>query len=381
MANVFITPDIIARESLISTEDRIVFGNTVYRGYAQEWAGAAVGETIRIKKVAEMEAKEYDGTSDIVFDDVVQSSVPLTIEKWFHVPVKVSSKQMTLEVDDFKTDVVDPAMKGITKSIEKYSLEQIKKVTNFAEYVSGVPASGKDMAEIEAQATDQGFPNGEPVWYIMNSRTKAGLITADNGKMYDASVRADGGEAFKTANFGQILGLNGLVSTLLPTKEASTATIGAVTAAPVAVSKVPVAIVLDGLGAGESITQGDIITFTNGGGDTVKVSIQTGIASATGIGDVVTAYAVSSAIEIAASASVTNIGYGCVYNSNAFALATIPLDEAMGGAESAYAYDSELGLGIRVTTNFVGLQNTVIFDILAGSDLIAGDLAFRTDLV
>lgn len=380
MPNTFLTPDLIAMEALTQTEDQIVFGNSIYRGYAAEWAGKKVGDTITIRDYAELEATEYTGT--INYQDVSEDGVSLKIEKHFHVPVKISSQQLTLELSDFGKQVVAPAIKGMNKSMEKYSLEQIKKVSRFAENVSGVPASGKDLAELEAQTVDMGFPSTDPKFYLMNARTKASLITADNGKYFDASVRADGGLAFRTANFGQILGINGIVSNLMPVKTVSTADAETGTsAAAVVKSKTDVAISLNGLTAGVNVEEGDIIVFTNSDDSVVYTSVKTGVTNATGTGDSVVVFYTDGAIESGATFEVKSIGYGCVYNSGAFALATIPLDQPMGGAEGAMINDPELGLGIRVVMNFVGLDNTIIFDTLAGADHIQHELAFRTDLV
>ena len=382
MANNFITKDIIAKEALVVAEENIVFGKSINRGYTEEFMGVNVGDSIRIKKAAELTALEYDGVSDITnYQDITESSVTLKMEKHFYIPVKISSKELNLSVDDFTRDVVKGAIKGIAKSVEQYSLSQIKKVPYFAENISGVPASGKDLAELEAQTIDQKFPMNDPKWYIMNSRTKAALITADSGKMYDASVRSDDGTAFSSANFGTILGLSGIVSTQLPTKLASTATTGSTIVSPVLSSKNETVIFLDDLGVGETITEGDILVITNSDGSKVQASVKTGVSSATGTNDSLTVFALEGNIEAGADVVVKNVGYGCVYHSKAFVLSTVPLDAAMGGANSAYAYDQDLAMGIRVTTNFVGLNNVIIFDVLAGSDLVNPHLAFRTDLV
>lgn len=378
--NEFLTPDIIAREALLDTEDRIVFANSIVRGYADEWAGSAVGDTIRIRAVTELEATSYVEDSPVVFGDIKEGSVQLTIEEHLHVPVKVTSKQWKLELEDFTSQVVAPAMKGMVKGMEKYALEQVKKVANYAENVTGVPSDDVDLGEIEAQAVDAGFPATDPIFYLMNARTKSSLITGDNKQMYDASVRADGGQAFRNAQFGTILGLSGLVSNLLPAKVASTADgeTGTTTGAA-GVSKTPVVITVDGLTAGVVVEEADILEFTNLDSTVTRCSVKTGV-TATGTSDSIEVFFVDEAIDSGAAVEVKSIGLGCVYNSGAFALATVPLDD-MRSAETSYVYDNQVGFGIRVVFMQTGaLTDGIVFDALAGADHINHKLAFRTDL-
>ncbi len=378
--NEFLTPDVIAREALLDTEDRIVFANSIVRGYAQEWAGSAVGDTIRIRAVTELQATSYIEDSPVVFGDIKEGSVQLTIEEHLHVPVKVTSKQWKLELDSFTQQIVAPAMKGMTKGMEKYALEQVKKVANYAENVSGVPSDDVDLGEIEAQSIDMGFPASDPTFYLLNARTKNSLITGENKHMYDASVRADGGEAFRKAQFGTILGLSGLVSNLLPKKAVSTADgeTGTTTGAS-GISKTPVTITIDGLTNGVVVEEADILEFTNLDSTVTRCSVKTGV-TATGSSDSLEVFYVDAAIDAGATVDVKSIGLGCVYNSGAFALATIPMDE-LQSAKTSYVYDDHIGFGIRVVFMQTGaLTDGIVFDSLAGADHINHKLAFRTDL-
>lgn len=371
-----LTPDVIARIGLVEIEEAITFINTVFKGYASEWAGSKKGDTIRIKKATDFTAKDYTGTLE--FEKPEETSVSLTIDKHLYVAAEISSKDRALTLEDFNTQIGRPAIKRLVTAMESYTLEQIKKCTNYAEHITGAPASIKDLSLLEAQAFEQNFVAGEDIFYLMNPLRKAELVTCDNGKAYDASVRADGGSAFRTANFGQVMGLNGLVSNLIPKKVLSTAhgETGTITA-NVNASKEAIMVSIDGI-TGKSITEGDILVVTKTDGSIVKASVKTGIANTTGTADAVEVFKLNGNIEAGDDVEVVSVGYGFVYQTMAVALASIPMDPLWEG-ETDFFYDQQLGLAIRVTFGRKELDNVMIFDTLAGADLINDHLGIRVD--
>ena len=58
--NKFLTPDIIARESLMILQSNTVMAGLVYRDYEEEFGPSKVGDTITIRKIFFREQFLYD---------------------------------------------------------------------------------------------------------------------------------------------------------------------------------------------------------------------------------------------------------------------------------------------------------------------------------
>ncbi len=372
--NTLLTPDVIARETLIDIEDKLVFTQTMDRNYTEEWANKTIGDEITLRRFGDVTAhvKEND-TDPLVFGEITETGQKLKIDLHIYVALKVTSKELTLDVADFQKQVSHRAVKAIAKLQEQKNIALIKKVNRYAEHVAGVPKSDTDIANLEAQTVIQNFTS-QPI-YLMNALTKSSLITGENSKMYSASVSDDGGEAFRTANFGKILGIQGLVTNMLPVKEYSEATTATLNALVLA-SNSPAILNVNGLDA--AVFEGDILEFTNPDSSKVNVVLTQGAEAGDSV--ILNVPYVESQIEAGAVATVKSVGYGCVYQKETFVTAVIPLMPMLGGAVSDYAYDEETGQGVRVTFNSKDLDNIVIYDALSGSDLANRALAFRTDL-
>lgn len=112
MANQFLTPKIVAREALMILQSNTVMAGLVYRDYEGEFNSTAkVGDTISIRRPAVFEAKEFSGSVDV--QDINEGSVALTLDKHLDVTASVTSKEWTLDLDDFSSrrgaDFLQPA--------------------------------------------------------------------------------------------------------------------------------------------------------------------------------------------------------------------------------------------------------------------------------
>ena len=102
-SNTFITPDVVAREALMILEKSLVAPSVMNSSAAAEWSGSKVGDTVRVRRPTFFGVDEYDASSAaaIKIQDAVETSVDLKIEKNFDVSFEISSKELTLSVDDF----------------------------------------------------------------------------------------------------------------------------------------------------------------------------------------------------------------------------------------------------------------------------------------
>ncbi|PIV86698.1 P22 coat protein, partial [Candidatus Kaiserbacteria bacterium CG17_big_fil_post_rev_8_21_14_2_50_51_7] len=76
MANIFLTPSIIAKEALIVLENNLVFGGLVHRAYDTEYH--KVDDTIRIRVPATFESKVWAGSWSA--QDISEKSVSVKLD-------------------------------------------------------------------------------------------------------------------------------------------------------------------------------------------------------------------------------------------------------------------------------------------------------------
>lgn len=114
MANTFLTPQIIAQEALAILRNQLVMAELVHTDYANEFV--KVGDTITVRKPATLVANDFSGA--ISSQDLTESGVTVTLDKFKDVSVALTSKQESLELRDFARQVIEPAMVAIAQQID-----------------------------------------------------------------------------------------------------------------------------------------------------------------------------------------------------------------------------------------------------------------------
>jgi hypothetical protein len=118
MANTFLTPDIIAREALATLYDQCVMAQLVHRDYDVEFT-QNVGDTITIRKPTTFTANDFNPASPaITVQDATESSVSLTLNKFKDVSFAVTTKDLALNIQDFATQLLNPAMEALVQQID-----------------------------------------------------------------------------------------------------------------------------------------------------------------------------------------------------------------------------------------------------------------------
>lgn len=115
MANTFITPTVIARKALATLYNNAVFAALVHRDWDSEYE-AGKGDTISVKKPATFTANTF--TDEIDVQDATETKFDVSLDTILDVSFAVTSKDMTLEIDDFSAQLLDPAMEAIIQRID-----------------------------------------------------------------------------------------------------------------------------------------------------------------------------------------------------------------------------------------------------------------------
>lgn len=117
MSNTFITPDVIAASALATLYNTIVLAGLVFRDYDADFNGH-VGDTITVRVPTTFTANEYARNVGIVVQNATESGIPVTLDTILDVSFAVTSEDMALEVSDFETQLVRPAMEAIAQDVD-----------------------------------------------------------------------------------------------------------------------------------------------------------------------------------------------------------------------------------------------------------------------
>ncbi len=125
MSNTFLTPEMIARDAAIQLSDRLIVGNAVSRNHEGMFTAAKIGDYTNVSiPPAVTDANEF--TTSTSASDQTETSIDLKLEKHFYNRVDITSKEKSLQLDDFTRLVTVPCIQGIQESIDKYFLKQMQ---------------------------------------------------------------------------------------------------------------------------------------------------------------------------------------------------------------------------------------------------------------
>ncbi|MFB8772105.1 P22 phage major capsid protein family protein [Streptomyces broussonetiae] len=118
MANTFLTPDVIAQRALATLYETTVMAQLVHRDYEADFRGK-VGDTITVRKPATFTASDFDRATGIVTQDATESGVPIVLDHLADVSATVTTEQLTLDIENFGEQLLDPMMEAISQKIDR----------------------------------------------------------------------------------------------------------------------------------------------------------------------------------------------------------------------------------------------------------------------
>ncbi len=174
MANTLLTPTAVTRRALAILHQKLNFVGKVNRQYDDSFAvsGAKIGDSLRIRL-----PNKYTVTSGatLVTQDTTETSVTLQISNQKHVGMSFTSEELTLDIDDFASRIIEPAMSVLAADVEADALTMSKDVYNTVIDQSAV-ISNKRALQMNQKITDDLSPY---------SNRCLNLNTGDNVELVD----------------------------------------------------------------------------------------------------------------------------------------------------------------------------------------------------
>lgn len=210
MAHNLLNPQIIARAALSALRNRTVLGGLVWRDAETEFGGGS-GHTVTIRRPPTFVAKDFDRAQGIQPQDINEHGIPVVLDKFKDVSVVLGSEELALDLRDFQTQVVTPALQAIADAMEKALVATLDGLTKTLTWDPADPLKTLTLARMFLQR--QGAPLAGRSLVLSPEAAKL-LLDTETIRRADAS--GNGGEALREAYIGRLSGFDLYESATIP---------------------------------------------------------------------------------------------------------------------------------------------------------------------
>lgn len=409
MANTELNISMIANETLVILENQLAFTKLVNREYDGEFGkkGGKIGDTYNLRKPTRSVAGT---TPTFTPSNFIETSVPVVIDKQYNTGLTFTSKELSLNIDDFSNRVLAPQIATISNKIDYDGMQLYKDIYQCVGTPGATPSTNLTYLTAGVKLNNSAAPNDGRRKVVINPIAEATIV---NTNLTLFNPQKNIGDQYEDGNIGRALGYAWSMDQNVGVQTTGTFAAlasGAGTAVTVTTGfSTGSTVVTGGWTSGDLLNIGDIFTIAgvyqvnpqnrqsvgqlqqfvvtatptaaSGGGamtidfspavvfsgDFQNVTSTTGAAAAT---SVVTIYAAS------ATVSPQNL----LFHPDAFTFVTATLDNPDGaGAMSYVARSKKLNMGLRIVRFYDGYNDRSNWrlDILGGWKTIRPELACR----
>ncbi len=398
--NTMLTATVIAREALRILTNNIVFSKKINRAYEKEWGktvnGYKKGATINIRQPARF---TVNSGPNLNAENFTENYTTLTINNQHHVDVQFSTVDLTLNLSEFSERVLKPQMVALANYIDNQAMLSIhSQVYNLIGTPGQTPNSFRSIGNAMQRLNEEAAPTGDDISCLLNPAAEIALADAVKGTFDKQSV----GEAFRKGYLTSIAGADLFLSQGIPNHQ-----VGALGGTPVVngASQTGSSLVTNGwtasvtgiLNAGDVFTipgvyavnpltqqstgalRNFVVTATvnSDAGGNVTIPIYPAITTSGAYQTVTASPASGAAITVISGAANSIYPQNLIFHKDAFAFASLPLEEIRG--VQMYAQVQDEGLTLRMVQQYQ-IGTDVIpcrMDVLWGINTVFPQLAAR----
>jgi len=212
MANNVLTLDMITREALMVLHQKLNFVTNIVTDYDSSYAqsGAKIGNSLRIR----MPIQHNTGTGATIATgtgaDTLENQVTLTLNTQRHVPMRFTSNEMTMKIDDFRVRHIEPAMSKLAAKIEADALSMANKAANTV--YAGTKVEFSDVMDGRA-LMQRALAPLDNRYALMDPQGNVDLVV-DNKSLFNNSTEV--GRQYKEGMMGRFAGFDFYENTLIP---------------------------------------------------------------------------------------------------------------------------------------------------------------------
>lgn len=200
--NTQLTIDKITREASRILANQLGFTKQVNREYDDSFAqqGAKIGDTLRLRRPSRYIGRDGKNLS---VEAHTEKQKPLQLDTQFGVDADWTSKELSLEMDDFAPRHLVPAMATIANRIDYDGLKLYQQVGNQVGAIGTVPATAAAILAGKQRLDEEATPADQMRALVVNPAAEASMVGALTGLFNPPKTI---GEQFLTGNMGKALG-------------------------------------------------------------------------------------------------------------------------------------------------------------------------------
>jgi hypothetical protein len=363
MANTFTNPTLVAQEVLVALEERLAASGLVYRGVERDFnTPRAKGDTINVKVPATFSS--YNFISATSNQTITESSVAVKLDTIADVSVAITSKEMTLSIDDLSKQILQPAAYAIAEQVEANVLAALVAGASLSETKTAT-AVISDIGAM-AKALDKKKVAKSERYLFFSPLHQYEYVALDAIVGFDKSQNIG---ALREAEIGRVYGFDCYGSSLLPDTDATAA--GTATSYKVTGAIGATTVALGTLSAATAtIKSGDKFIYDNH----IYEFTEDGTGTDSAIASIDIFPGLHVAMTDVAPTLVVRAPYSVGFHKSALTLATAPMEAPVGGAVGAVA-TSPSGLSVRVVYDYTpsSKTNNISIDLLYGIKVLDGN--------
>ena len=359
MSNTLLTTQQMVDASTVLLESRLIVAGALDHR-TEEKFGAGTGKSVSVRTIASLQpAGDLNEDGEAQPEDLVETKVDVVLEKHFYKTVDLTAEDMTLNIEDFSSQILDPMINSLVTSIETYT--NAKLAANAGGKTGAgftAPTTLADCARANRWFTDHKIiPQGR--FAFIGSESEEAFIQLE--AFTAATYGNDGPIALRDATIGKRLGMNFVVNPYAAEVAAIPGTLTVKAEANPGAKTINVG----GITAGTKVPAGAAITI-----DGVQYFVAEAIASAVADNQPVK-LSVGLKKKAAAGAAITANAYGqsFIAHKSCAAIAIIAPQPSQGAPSAIAKYR---GISVRATRVFDAkkLKDVLTLDVLVGMRVI-----------
>lgn len=271
-SNTLLTPTMITREAIMILHQKLNFVGGVNKQYDDRFAdsGGKIGDTINIRMPSKYVVRNGATLSP---QNHVQRSTPLSVQTQQGVDVSFTSKELTLDMEDFRERHLEPAMAQLAAHIEGSTFDAAyQKIPNYTNATTNSLATYKYVQQVGAKITNELGPASQRMLH-MDPDSQVEFMDAVKGLFQSSdNIRAQ----YREGMVGRTAGFDVFENTLTPSHTTGSlagtpltdgANLGTSDTSNVWPSAGTTDLSVNGATSGTTLKAGDIITLgTQGAG-------------------------------------------------------------------------------------------------------------------
>lgn len=204
MSNTYLTIGMVTKEALMVFENELNFAKHVNREYDDRFGvdGAKIGEVLNIRRPPRYMTAVGQA---LQIEDATETSVPLVLNTQRHLGLAFSSKDRTLNIDDFSKRFIRPGLATLANFVDLDGLGQYVNIYNEIGTPGTVPNQALTYLQVGQRLTEEAVPFEDRV-ITMSPAMNAVIVDALKG-LFQSGERIK--EQYEKGMMGQGLGFDG----------------------------------------------------------------------------------------------------------------------------------------------------------------------------